>query len=121
MSNTTVIKVTEQEIKELDIMCFFVDQLESGTGLEIIIYSPIGRPRKINVQKGFHFTVENNKIEIFNKDKEKKVFKLNMKNFDFLDLGEHIKFYHDYQDYIIKIAKEGTICEEEESMCIIQK
>ncbi|MGY0372499.1 hypothetical protein [Clostridium sp. JNZ J1-5] len=117
MIKTNLLQVSEETVKELDICCFLCSQLENG--LAIIAYSGKGQPKRITVEKEFDFTVENNKLKIYSKNKDKAVFILeNLSDFDFIDWDEHIKFYSLIDNTVIKIAPASSITEEEDALCI---
>ncbi|MEA4825153.1 MAG: hypothetical protein VB130_00740 [Clostridium sp.] len=113
------LKTREQEILEVDVMCFLCEMLESKNGLAIISY-PNGRePRRIDVQKNFDFIVENNRIEIYTKDQEESIFELGrLTEYEFWDWDEYIKFYSLIDNTVIKIASIDSITEEEDLLCI---
>lgn len=118
MINTNLIQTRDQEILEVNVMCFMCEMLESKNELAIITYGEES-PKKITVGKDFGFTVENNRLEIYCKEEDKAVFTLeNLTEYDFIDWDEHIKFYSLIDNTVIKIANINDITDEEDALCV---
>lgn len=123
MSNALV-QISEEErermILELDIACFLHSIFEEGQELSIIVYNDEERkdPQRINIKKNFDYTVENNRIKIYNKDEEESAFELDYSNYDFVFWDEYLKFDHNEEFITIKLSPALAITEEEDALCI---
>lgn len=122
MSNT-LISEEEREllIKEVDIICFFLQNKEEGQELSIIIYDEEeDNPHRVDVQKNFVYSVENNKIKICNKWEEESVFELDYSYYDldFIGEDEYLQLMHREKLITIYIVPKSSVSEEEDSLCM---